>query len=187
MDLVTMIMICSLYRDNAITNAMVKVGSQNNPLQVTTVLADGPIITTTVANPVAGAAYVNQQLAQGRDVYIGLMQIPSGWLEKYKDQASIVDLFRPCKNMAVATTILNHAAELCAKRLNRDPRCDLAIYRTGHQTIAGQAYADRVLTYAAAHKVAPTPLFEEASQEIPSMAVTPKEIALPEPQFNTLD
>lgn len=187
MDLVTMIMACSLYRDNSIVNAIVETGSKNNPLQVTTLLEDGSKTITTAANPAAGAAYVNQQLQQGRDVYIGLMQIPSGWLEKYKDQASISELFRPCKNMVIATTVLNHAAEICAKQLNRDPRCDLAIYRTGRDSEAGQAYADTILAYAAVHKVKPTPQFENVPQEELPSAVLPKQIELPEPQFNSTD
>lgn len=188
MDLVTMIMACSLYRDNSIINAMVQLGSQNNPLQVTSTLENGSKNKTTVANVAAGAAYVNKELASGHDVAIGLMQISSGWLERYKGQAAISELFRPCKNMVVATTILNHAAEVCTKRLNRDPRCALAVYQTGHDSAPGRAYADKVLAYADAHRIASTPQFESASQEeIQPTAITPKEIQLPEPQFDNIE
>lgn len=183
MKLITMIMACSLYHDNSIVNAIVETGSRNNPLQITTLLDNGVPHVTTVPSPAAGAAYVNKELASGRDVYIGLMQIPSGWLEKYKHQVSIQELFRPCKNMVVATSIMNHAAEVCTKRLERDPRCDLAVYRTGSMTSAGQAYADTVLAYAKEHPVAATPQFESSAQEAPSV-VAPSTVELPEPQFN---
>lgn len=184
MDLVTMIMACSLYRDNSIINAMVELSSKNKPLQVVTALDGATKTTTRVASAAAGEVYVNNQLTQGHDVYIGLMQIPSGWLNKYRAKASVAELFRPCKNMVIATTILNHATELCAKHFDRDPRCALSIYYTGTESPVGQAYADTILAYAKTHPVPATPQYEKALQATDqAIGLTPAEVELPQPQF----
>ncbi|CAM4371467.1 MAG: hypothetical protein LEGION0398_MBIBDBAK_01040 [Legionellaceae bacterium] len=179
MDLITMIMACSLYRDNAIVNAMVKLGSQNNPLQITSVQENATVKTITAPNPRAGEIYVNQELANGHIVYIGLMQISSGWLKKYKEQTRISDLFRPCKNMAIATMILNHTTKICAHHSAPNPRCALAVYQTGANTSAGKKYAAKIITYAKTHQIPLTPNFEP----IP-VKQEDKDIELPMPEFN---
>ena len=95
------------------------------------------------------------------------------------------ELFRPCKNMVIATTILNHAAEVCAKQLNRDDRCALSIYRTGAETPAGQTYADSIIAYAASHQVPSTPQYEKiVSTDEQQIGLMPAEVELPEPQFS---
>lgn len=162
MNLVTMVLACSLYPDNSITNAMVEIGSQNNPLTIT-IAENGQAITKTFKNEADATSYVNKQIAQGHNVNIGLMQIPNNWITKYPASmdASVSGLFRPCKNMVVATDLLNDATEQCASNEGDKTACALSVYHTGSPT-AGLDYAKQVMAYADAHPfIKPPSLLEQ--------------------------
>jgi hypothetical protein len=149
MELVTMILACSLYTDNSITNAMLEVGSKNNPLTVT--VDSDP--TKTFSNADQAAQFATQQIQQGHNVNIGLMQIPNRWLTDYKTIPA--DLFLPCKNMVLATKILNDAETQCEQLPTTTPNsdthtCALSIYKSGDAK-AGIDYANTVIQYANAN------------------------------------
>jgi hypothetical protein len=150
MDLVTMILACSLYNDNSIANAMAQVGSQNNPLTVT--VEEGE--TKTFPDPQQATQFVIQEMQRGHTVDIGLMQIPSFWLKQFAANTHIEELFLPCRNMVLATKILNAAEEKCAQipstAVSDLQTCALSIYKTNDET-GGTAYAHAVLDYAASN------------------------------------
>lgn len=143
MDLVTMILACSVYPNKAVVNAMVEINSQNNPYAI----SGQPFKTERQA-----LAQVDQLKAAGQDFDIGLMQIPSMWL--VNQPVSLHELLRPCKNMVLATQILNKLTDEC----NGSETCALSMYKTNSQT-AGLDYATQVIDYANSHKfVTPPPL-----------------------------
>jgi hypothetical protein len=157
-----MVLACSLYPDNSIANAMVQVGSQNNPLTIT-ITDNGQNTTKTFKTEAAALSYANQEIAQGHSVNIGLLQIPNSWITKYPASmgANVLGLLRPCKNMVVATSILNDATEQCASVDGDQTTCALSVYHTGSPT-AGLDYAKQVIDYAVAHPfVKPPSILEQ--------------------------
>ncbi len=162
MNLFTAIMICSVFHTNSITNAMVMTGSNNNPLAITAVVNGIRSKTRTDFKSEADAlSYAQGQIASGNTVDIGVLQIPSLWLDKLtKRGISLNDLLKPCKNLAVGTDLLNEAEAYCASRTDsageRDD-CALSFYRTSSPT-AGLAYATMIQAYAKAHPVKSNPI-----------------------------
>ncbi len=162
MNLVTMILACSLYPDNSITNAMVELGSQNNPLTIT-ITDNGQNTTKTFKNEADALSYANKEIAQEHTVNIGLLQIPNSFIAKFPADmgANVAGLLRPCKNMVVATDLLNDAAEQCAAVDGDKTSCALSVYHTGSPT-AGLDYAKEVIAYAVAHPfVKPPSILEQ--------------------------
>ena len=153
MDLYTAIMICSMFHNNAITNAIIQNGSHENPLAVTVISQPGqPGAPQTDFKTVQEAAsYTKQQLAAGNHVEIGMMQIPSNWLPLLDQQGvSIDDLFRSCKNIAVATDLLNQSEAYCTTLTDTNAeahQCALSFYKTGDAK-QGLDYAKQILAYA---------------------------------------
>lgn len=148
MDLVTMILACSLYADNSIPYAMIQTGTQNNSLVVT---VDGqPKTFKTIP---AAVQYTNSQIGLGKNIEMGLMQISNRWLPGIGAHAS--DLFRPCKNLVVATQILEKLHLQCQSLAANNPStdiqaCVLSLYKTKNlQT--GLPYAHQVIRYAKLH------------------------------------
>ncbi len=162
MNLVTMVLACSLYPDNSITNAMVEVGSQNNPLTIT-VTDNGQSKTKTFKTETEALNYANKEIAQGYSVNVGLLQIPNSWIAKYSPSmgANVIGLLHPCKNMVVATDLLNDATDQCASVDGDKTSCALSVYHTGSPT-AGLDYAKQVIDYAVAHPfVKPPSILEQ--------------------------
>jgi len=148
MDLVTMVLACSLYADNAIPYAMIQTETQNNPLVVT---VDGH--TKIFKTIPAAVQYTNTQIGQGKNPEIGLMQISSRWLPTIGAHAS--DLFRPCKNLVVATQILEKLRLQCQSLAINNPNmntqaCVLSRYKTKNFQ-NGLPYARQIIQYAKLH------------------------------------
>jgi type IV secretion system protein VirB1 len=149
MDLITMVLACSLYADNSITNAMVQVGSQNQPFAIA---VDGGTPKNFKSQSEA-LSYANKQISAGHTVDIGLMQIPSTWLKAY--HVTVADILMPCKNMVIGTEILYHSEAKCDELQPTIPNldvktCALSMYHTGDPQ-AGADYANAILTYAKQH------------------------------------
>lgn len=149
MDLITMILACSVYSNNSITNAMVQLGSQNKALSVA---VDGNKAQSFTSADQA-LKFANDQLAQGHNINVGIMQIPNLWFKQYN--VTVAELLLPCKNMVVATEILNASARSCADLSNKNPgfdetACTLSMYKTGDAQ-AGSDFANSITTYASAH------------------------------------
>lgn len=148
MDLVTLVLACSLYTDNSIPYAMIQTGTQNNPLVVT---VDNH--TKTFKTIPAAIQYTHTQLAFGRNLEIGLMQIQSQWLPEIGAHAS--DLFRPCKNLVIATQILEKLRFKCQSIAAKNPTmdvqsCVLSSYKSKNLQ-NGLAYANQIIKYAKIH------------------------------------
>lgn len=168
MDLVTLVLACSLYADNSIPYAMIQTSTQNNPLIVTS-----DAISKTFQTVPAAVQYTRSQIAQGKTIDIGLMQISSQWLPEIGAHAS--DLFRPCKNLVVATQILEklrlHCQSIAINKPNTNIQaCMLSLYKTKSPQ-NGLAYAKQVLHYAKAH---PFSLLAEKARDPGMIAATKK-------------
>ena len=173
-----MIMACSLYPDNSITNAVIQIGSGGNALAVTSVASDGAVTKKDAFKNAAQAAeYAQSAIDKGDQVAMGLMQIPYKWLPLYKGRTSLEDLFRPCKNMVIATDALNKAARQCREEDELDSTCTLSVYRTGERQ-QGVAYAEAVLKYAAEH-----PMKNKAENAVNHQQTPPPITEIPEPDF----
>lgn len=149
MDLVTLILACSLYADNTIPYAMIQTGTRNNSL-VVTVDDDN---TKTFKTIPAAVQYTQTQIAQGKNLEIGLMQISSRWLPEIGAHAS--DLFRPCKNLVVATQILEKLRLKCQSIVANNPNtdiqsCVLSLYKSKNLQ-SGLPYAHQIIKYAKIH------------------------------------
>lgn len=147
MNLVTLVLACSLYADNSIPYAMIQTGNGNNPLIVTV-----NHVTKHFKKTSEAIRYTQQQITQGKTVDIGLMQISSQWLPEFSTPA---DLFRPCKNLVVATQIMNKLLLQCQTLAERNPMlniqsCMLSLYKTGNAQ-TGFTYANQIIDYAAKH------------------------------------
>ncbi len=135
MNLVTMILACSVYSHQSIVSAMVEANSQNNPW----VISGQPYKTEKQALDAA-----EKLQAAGTPFQIGLMQIPDFWLKN--KSVSLKELLRPCRNMVEATQILNGALDSC----NGAEACALSKYKTGDET-SGLDYANQIIESASAH------------------------------------
>jgi len=143
MDLVTLVLACSVYPNNSVVNAMVEINSQNNPYMIS-----GQLYKTESQ----ALAKANALKDSGASFEIGLMQIPDFWLSQ--NPTNLDDLLRPCKNMVLATQILNKLVDEC----NGSESCALSMYKTNDKA-AGIDYATQVLNYADTHPFkAPPPL-----------------------------
>lgn len=148
MDLVTLILACSLYADNSVPYAMVGVESKNAPWLLTVDNQAKKFKTESEA-----VSYTKAKIAEGKKVNIGLMQIPSQWLPEVR--ADVRDLYRPCKNMVIATQIMNKLYLQCQTLAAQKPTiniqaCMLSLYKTG-DTQAGVLYANKVLRFVDKH------------------------------------
>lgn len=141
---------------------MIETGSHANPLAITPYAAGEPLATRLDFKTIEQAAsFAQQQLSLGNRVDIGMMQIPSIWLDKInKRGVTLTDLLRPCKNLAVGSDLLNEAAAYCAHQVNtageRDA-CALSFYKTS-DIHAGAAYATSIESYAKTHPIASNPI-----------------------------
>lgn len=148
MDLITLVLACSLYADNSLPYAMIQTGSENDPLVVT---VDNH--TKHFKTESSAMDYTQKQIMQGKTIYIGLMQLSSDWLSKIK--APPEELFRPCKNVVIATQIMNTLHVQCQTRVKQNPTlniqtCMLSMYKAGTPQI-GLTYAHQVMDYANKH------------------------------------
>src|SRR6185312_3662974 len=97
MDIVTLIMACSVFQNYSITNGMIQIGSKNNYLMVTPTNGNPTIFPTEKQ----AITFIQQQLQQGNAVDIGVTQLPSRWLKSY--HVTPADVIKPCKNVVIAT------------------------------------------------------------------------------------
>lgn len=169
MDLVTLILACSIYPDNSITNAMVKLGSNGSPFTVT-VHNNTQATTLTFKTAQDAIQYTQREIAQKHVVDLGIMQIPSPWLAHYN--LTLAEVFRPCKNMLVASNILNHIADQCP-----DLNCTLSTFKSGDPQL-GLSYATQIVNYAHAHPfVKPPSVFGKIQPTAKSLPVNKPENA----------
>lgn len=164
---------------------MIETGSHEKPLAITPYVSGKPAATRSDFKTLAQAAdFAKQQIAAGNRVDIGMMQIPSIWLDKItKRGTSLEDLLRPCKNLAVGSDLLNEAMAYCSTQVNTEAerdQCGLSFYQTG-STTDGLSYATSIEAYAKAHPVESNPINHEI--DFDPWQDDPKK-QLPAPTFN---
>lgn len=173
MDIVTLVMACSLFQNYSITNAMIQVGSKNNPLMVTPASGNSTIF----PNIDQATNYIDQQIQQDNLVNIGVTQISSRWLKTY--QITPAEIIKPCKNVATASEIITKMWDKCGHIVS-DPSnadqvqaCALSMFKTADPQ-AGLDYANQIMNYATAHPfekvAAPAMAHWEKNAKIPKLA-----------------
>lgn len=134
MDIISMVMVCSLFPDQSIVNAMVLKDHDN------------PWIVSGKTYPTQKAALEEARTlkAENKPFTIGVMEIPSFWLKGRPYDLN--ELLRPCKNVVLASQILNKQYYQCHGSME----CMLSMYKTGNAT-SGIRYAKQIIAYAKAH------------------------------------
>jgi hypothetical protein len=109
MDVLTLILACSVYPDDSLVRAMVELASQGNPHFV------GDMMTLATFDKTATTAAADQLVAeltrQGGRPVVGLMGIPPGWADRYGRTRS--ELTDGCVNIWIGTAVLSSHHEAC--------------------------------------------------------------------------
>jgi hypothetical protein len=109
MDVVTLILACSLYPDDALVRALISVQSQDNPYFVgdLATLKTSDRLTSTEAAMVEADAISRKD---GRPA-VGLLGIPIDWARRFDREPR--ELFDPCTNIAIGTAMLSEFEAEC--------------------------------------------------------------------------
>ena len=111
MDVLAIVLACSLHPDDALLRALVDVQSGGNPYFV----GDLATLKTNDALTSAGVAlqYAENLAKYGGKPAVGLLGVPLSWAGRYGRPS--IDLFDPCTNVAVATAAFAEYAQDCAR------------------------------------------------------------------------
>lgn len=109
MDILTIILACSLHPDDDLVRVLVDVASQKNVFFV------GDLKTLNTYDKAASVAEAEKLVAEllrnsGKPA-VGLMGVPLTWAARFN--RSEAELFDACTNVAVATAMLSHFEEQC--------------------------------------------------------------------------
>jgi hypothetical protein len=109
MDVLTLILACSVYPDDSLVRAMVDLASQGNPHFV------GDMTTLATFDKTANSSEADRLVAelnrQGGRPVVGLMGVPPGWAQRYGRSRS--ELYDGCVNIWVGTAVLASHYEAC--------------------------------------------------------------------------
>lgn len=109
MDILTLILACSVYPDDTVVRAMVDLASQGNQHFV------GDLTTLATFDKTSSSRdadrLVNELTRQGGRPVVGLMGVPPGWAQRYGRARS--ELYDGCVNIWVATAVLSGHYEAC--------------------------------------------------------------------------
>jgi hypothetical protein len=128
MDVLTAILACSLYRDDALVRAIAESNSHGNLYSVvdaTLAAADGARHPERKSLE-AALALASDIAFLGGEPLVGFMQLPVTWASVNRKE--IGELFDPCANIAIGTAKLSdlsyecrHADAIAARKKNRPP------------------------------------------------------------------
>jgi hypothetical protein len=111
MDVVTLILACSLYPDDSLVRALISVQSQDNPYFV------GDLATLKTSDRLTSpdAAMVETEAISRREgrPAVGLLGIPVAWARRFDKETR--ELFDPCTNIAVGTAMLSEFEAECVQ------------------------------------------------------------------------
>jgi hypothetical protein len=110
MDILALILTCSVYPDDHLIRAMVDLASQENPHFVGDLVT---LVTFDRTNSVTDAQRVVSLLERrGGKPVVGLLGVPVSWATRYRKSA--VDLFDSCTNLMVGSSVLQNHYEACS-------------------------------------------------------------------------
>ncbi|MGF1877450.1 lytic transglycosylase domain-containing protein [Photobacterium frigidiphilum] len=146
----------------AMVQKIIAVESANNPIAINVNILKGKPKPryTPPKTKAAAIRLANDYIKQGHSVDLGLMQVNSNNLTHYG--VTVNDMFNPCKNINVGSTILYEAYQR-ALRTKKEPqialRHALSIYNTGNMTYGFKnGYVNRYTPYESP-KTAPASLY----------------------------
>lgn len=115
MDILSAILACSLYRDDALVRAIAETNSHGNPYAVVdATMAAQSDTPRPEPRSLASALELMKTIASlGGEPLVGIMQIPASWAPIYSKRPQ--DLFDPCTNVAVATAKLSDLNYQCRR------------------------------------------------------------------------
>jgi hypothetical protein len=115
MDLLTLILTCSLHADDdALVRAIAESNAQSNPYFV----LDAAVDLTQVDPPAPpksaaeASARASDILAKGGRPLLGLLELPPPWLGAFGRE--LADAFDPCTNLAIGSAMLSEFDAQCA-------------------------------------------------------------------------
>jgi hypothetical protein len=110
MDVLALILTCSVYPDDHLIRAMVDLASQENPHFVGDLVT---LVTFDRTNSLPEAQRVVTELERrGGKPVIGLLGVPVSWASRY--QKTPADLFDACTNLMVGSSVLQSHYEACS-------------------------------------------------------------------------
>ena len=116
MDVLALILTCSVYPDDHLVRAMVELASQENPYFVGDLVT---LVTFDRTNSASEAQRVVTQLERrGGRPAVGLLGLPLPWAKRYGKTTS--DLFDPCVNLVVGSSVLQSHSEACSSAHSAD-------------------------------------------------------------------
>jgi hypothetical protein len=115
MDILSAILACSFYRDDALVRAIAETNSHGNPYAVVdATLAASSDTPRPEPRSLGAAVELTTSIASlGGFPLLGLMQVPASWAIVYGKQPS--DLFNPCINIMVGTAKLSDLDYECGR------------------------------------------------------------------------
>ncbi|HEY0709221.1 MAG TPA: hypothetical protein VGG33_20595 [Polyangia bacterium] len=109
MDVLALIVACSVYPDQAVVRAMVELSSRGNPNFV------GDVATFTTYDDLASRRQADRLVtaleSRGGRPVLGLMGLPPLWAQRYARPRR--DLFDPCVNLWIGTAVLSGHHDAC--------------------------------------------------------------------------
>ncbi len=164
MDVLALILTCSVYPDDHLVRAMVDLASQENPHFVGDLVT---LVTFNRARSVPGAQRIVAELEKrGGKPVVGLLGVPVSWAARF--QRTPADLLDGCANLKVGTTVLQRHYEACSASHSARPVIGPALPRTREappeairecalrrygQDLGIDGYAETVLRYFARQRV----------------------------------
>ena len=117
MDVLALILTCSVYPDDHLIRAMVELASQSNPNFV------GDLVTLVTfdraTSPADSQKIIGELERRGGKPVVGLLGVPPAWAARYGKTAG--DLFDACTNLMVGSSVLQGHYEACSNTHSATP------------------------------------------------------------------